>query len=79
MIQHWRVSVCSSTAKFPHLHPLRMKEQVKYNGKGFLFQVFELCQLTPRTNLGNNILFKAHPSSVICVLLFPKWNIPSVE
>lgn len=36
-IQHWRVSACSSTAKFPQLRPLRMKEQIKCNGKGFYF------------------------------------------
>lgn len=28
-IQHWRVSACNPTAKFPHLYPWRVKEQVK--------------------------------------------------
>lgn len=37
-IQHWNVSACNPIAKFPHLYLWRVKEQVKYNGRGFYFK-----------------------------------------
>lgn len=55
----WETKCVQVYCQISSLAPIKNERTSQIQWKRFLFLIFELCQLTPRMNLGNNVFSKA--------------------